>query len=64
VKLPDFDADIELNSLRKAMGAGLRDYSAAPSSDVLTVEEIERLAGEGIKIPIDEVGVLNDGTHF
>jgi hypothetical protein len=63
MKLPDFEADIELNALRATMGAGLRDYTAAPSSNVLTIEEIERLAGEGIEIPLDEVRVLNDGTH-
>jgi hypothetical protein len=63
MKLPDFELDAGLNSLRKAMGAELRDYSAAPSSNVLTIEEIERLAGEGIEIPLDDVRVLNDGTH-
>src|SRR5258708_16100854 len=63
MKLPDFDVDAELNALRMAMGAKLRDYSAAPSSDVLTIEEIERLAGEGIESPLDDVRVLNDGTH-
>ena len=64
MKLPNFEGDAELNSLRSAMGTKLRDYVAAPSSDVLTVEEIERLAGEGIEIPLDEVAVLNDGTHI
>ena len=63
MKLPDFEIDAELSALRSAMGAALRDYDAKPSSDVLTVEEIERLAGEGIEIPLDEVSVLNDGTH-
>jgi hypothetical protein len=63
VKLPDFELDPGLNSLRQAMGAVLRDYFAAPSSGGLTIEEIERLAGEGIEIPLDEVRVLNDGTH-
>jgi hypothetical protein len=63
MKLPDFELDAELNALRAAMGAALRDYVSAPSSNVLTVEEIERLAGEGIEIPLDEVRVLNDGTH-
>jgi hypothetical protein len=64
VKLPDFESNAELNALRSAMGAALRDYTAAPSADVLTIDEIERLAGEGIEIPLDEVRVLNDGTHF
>ena len=63
MKLPNFEEDVVLNLLRKAMGAELRDYSPAPPSDVLTIEEIERLAGEGIDIPLDEVRVLNDGTH-
>src|SRR4029079_452580 len=35
-----------------------------PLSNVLTIEEIERLPGEGIEIPLDEVRGLNDGTHF
>jgi len=63
MKLPDFELDTELNALRSAMGATLREYAAAPSTNVLTIEEIERLAGEGIDIPLDEVRVLNDGTH-
>jgi hypothetical protein len=63
MKLPDFEFDAELNTLRSAMGAVLREYFSAPSSNVLTLEEIERLAGEGIEIPLDEVRVLNDGTH-
>lgn len=64
MKLPNFEADTGLDLLRKAMGAELRDYSVVPSSNVLTVEEIERLAGEGIDIPLDDVRVLNDGTHI
>jgi hypothetical protein len=64
VKLPDFENDTELNALRKAMGAELRNYIASPPSNILTIEEIERLAGEGIEIPLDDVRVLNDGTHF
>lgn len=63
MKLPDFVLDADLNALRQSMGASLREYVAAPSRDVLTVEELERLAGEGIEIPLDEVMVLNDGTH-
>jgi hypothetical protein len=63
VKLPNFEDDGALNSLRKEMGAALPDYSPAPVTDMLTVEEIERLANEGIEIPLDEVRVLNDGTH-
>ena len=64
MKLPDFEADIGLNALRNAMGASLRQYTAGPSPDVLTIEEIERLAGEGIDIPLDDFRVLNDGSHF
>src|SRR5690348_6932816 len=45
------------------MGAELREYSPAPLANILTIEEIERLAGEGIDIPLDQVQVLNDGTH-
>lgn len=63
MKLPEFDDDPELNALRTAMGAGLRAYTPPPPSDILTIEEIERLAGEGIEIPLEEVQVLNDGTH-
>jgi hypothetical protein len=63
VKLPNFDDDADLNALRRAMGAELREYSPAPLASVLTIEEIERLAGEGIDIPLDQVQVLNDGTH-
>ncbi|MGC2176936.1 MAG: hypothetical protein WA650_01780 [Bradyrhizobium sp.] len=63
MKLPSFDDDHDLNALRAAMSAILRDYSPAPSAGVLTLEEIERLAGEGNDIPLDQVQVLNDGTH-
>lgn len=63
MRLPDFENDPDLNLLRKAMGAELRDYTPAPPSDLLTFEEIERLAGEGIEIPLEDVRVLNDGTH-
>ncbi|MDE5464636.1 HNH endonuclease signature motif containing protein [Bradyrhizobium sp. CSS354] len=64
MKLPNFDDNPELNALRNAMGANLRDYTPPAPSEVLTTEEIERLAGEGIEIPLDEVRVLNDGTHI
>lgn len=63
MKLPIFDEDPELSALRQAMAASLRDYTPPPPSDTLTNDEIERLAGEGIEIPVDEVRVLNDGTH-
>jgi hypothetical protein len=63
MRLPNFEYDTDLNSLRTAMNAPLRDYSPPPPSGVLTIEEIERLGNEGIEIPLDEVRVLNDGTH-
>ena len=64
MKLPDFDNDAGLNALRAAMGAALRPYSPPPLGDVITIDEIERLASEGIDIPLDQVQVLNDGTHI
>lgn len=63
MKLPDFTNDSQLNSLRSAMGALLAEYVGAPRGDVLTAEEIESLVTEGIEIPIEDVKVLNDGTH-
>jgi hypothetical protein len=62
VKLPDFTLDEALNALRRAMGADLRPFKAAPNADALTPEEIDRLAREGIDIPLDEVRILDDGT--
>jgi hypothetical protein len=64
MKLPDFLLDEEFNKLRRAMNASLGSYTPAPPKDVLTPDEVERLANEGIEIPIEEVRVLNDGTHF
>lgn len=64
MKLPDFEADSDLNSLRAAMKAGLGVYAPPPPLGTLTPDEIERLAGEGIEVPLDEVRVLNDGTHY
>ena len=64
MKLPDFTTDDRLNSLRGAMHAELRSYRPAPRAKALTADEIERLAGEGIEVPIENVQVLNDGTHF
>lgn len=64
MKLPDFEQDNELNAMRATMGAALREYVPPSHAETLTIEDIERLAGEGIEIPIDEVRVLNDGTHF
>jgi hypothetical protein len=62
VKLPDFTLDDALNELRRAMGADLREFKRGPSSDALTTEEIDKLAREGIDIPLDEVRILEDGT--
>jgi hypothetical protein len=63
MKLPDFTADFDLNELRKKMRADLREFviqmTAGPS---LTTDQVERLAREGIEIPLDEVEVLEDGT--
>jgi hypothetical protein len=64
MKLPDFILDEGLNKLRQAMNAELRTFKPAPSIHTLTTEEIERLASEGIEVPIEDVQVLNDGTHF
>ncbi len=64
MKLPDFEGDSELNGLRAAMKASLGVYTPPPPLGTLTLEEIERLAGEGIEIPLGEVRVLNDGTHY
>ena len=63
MKLPDFLFDQGLNKLRQAMGAELGVYEPKITHDTLTVEEVERLASEGIEVPIDEVQVLNDGTN-
>lgn len=44
------------------MGAELREFKPPQSEDVLRPEEINRLAREGIEIPLDQVNVLPDGT--
>ena len=62
MKLPDFTQDVSLNALRRAMGAELREFKPPQNEDVLTPEEINRLAREGIEIPLDQVDVLPDGT--
>jgi hypothetical protein len=63
MKLPDFTLDSALNELRRNMGAELRDFTLAPIGNFITPEEIEKLATEGVEIPIEDVQVLNDGTH-
>jgi hypothetical protein len=62
MRLPDFSVDAQLNSLRERLGAPLRKYEGVRSSGVLTIEEIEILAREGLEIPLGEVNVLEDGT--
>ena len=62
MKLPDFSVDAQLNSLRERLGAPLRQYEAAQSSGMLTIDEIEILAREGLEIPLGDVKVLEDGT--
>src|SRR5262249_42032075 len=62
MKLPDFTLDPSLNELRKAMGAELHPFEPAPTGDALTPDEINRLAREGIEIPLGEVDILPDGT--
>jgi hypothetical protein len=62
MRLPDFLVDLDLNNLRKAMGAELGAYTPAPLT-ILTLEEIEQLQTEGIEIPLEDVKVLNDGTY-
>ncbi len=62
MKLPDFTEDMGLRALLQSMGASPRAYVAPASSGQLTSEEIDRLAREGIEIPLDEVRVLEDGT--
>ena len=63
MKLQDFLLDEQLNGLRRLMNAELGSYAPVHNANFLTAEEIERLAGEGIEIPIDQVRTLNDGTH-
>jgi hypothetical protein len=62
MKLPDFVFDEKLNALRAAMGASLGDFKPAQSEKTLSPEEIEKLATEGIEIPLEQVEVLNDGS--
>jgi hypothetical protein len=62
MKLPDFSFDAHLNALRERLGAPLRHYEGGKSSGVLTIQEIEILAREGLEIPLGDVNVLEDGT--
>ena len=63
MKLPDFTLDAELNRLRSAMQAAFREFTSAALANTLTADEVERLKNEGIEIPLEDVRVLNDGTH-
>lgn len=63
MRLPDFTDDKPLTELRRQMNAALRDFVPAETAYTLTPDEIERLATEGIEVPIEDVQVLNDGTH-
>jgi hypothetical protein len=62
MKLPDFTEDVELLALLRSMGASPRAYVAPAPSGQLSGDEINRLAREGIEIPLDEVRILEDGT--
>jgi hypothetical protein len=62
MKLPDFLQFEPLNNLRRIMGAGLGTFVPVTNPNVLTIEEIGQLAGEGIEIPLKDVRVLDDGT--
>jgi hypothetical protein len=62
MKLPDFSIEAQLNSLRERIGAPLRQYEATHASNMLTIEEIEILAREGLDIPLSDVTALEDGT--
>lgn len=62
MKLPDFTDDVSLNELRRAMGAKLRVIELKHDPKTLTPDEINRLAREGIDIPLEEIRVLQDGT--
>jgi len=62
MKLPDFAEDELLNALRTAMGAPRRAFSHTTNHVPLSHEEIERLAREGLEIPLERVEILNDET--
>jgi hypothetical protein len=62
MNLPDFSLDEQLNSLRSRVGATLRQFEATHASTMLTIDEIEILAREGLDIPLSDVVALEDGT--
>lgn len=62
MKLPDFTLDSNLNDLRIRIGAPLREYRAPKATNILSVEEIEALAREGLDISLDDIVILDDGT--
>lgn len=45
------------------MQAAFREFTPAAPANTLTADEVERLKNEGIEIPLEDVRVLNDGTH-
>jgi hypothetical protein len=63
MKLPDFTLDSALNELRRRMGADkLGNFTTEYRPDALTMEELERLAQEGIEVSFEEITRLKDGT--
>lgn len=63
MKLPDFTNHAGLNQLRERMGAlSLGKFAPYLEYKLLTVAEIEQLAGGGIDVNIDEIRILPDGT--
>jgi hypothetical protein len=63
MKLPDFKADVRLNSLRVRMGAplttGFRLGQVRPGIDPA---ELAKLGREGLDVSIDDIQMQNDGT--
>jgi hypothetical protein len=65
MRLPDFFTFEPLNRLRSRMGIPSDRYgsfSLEIDPGRLTVEELDRLTGEGIDISFDELTLLPDGT--
>lgn len=63
MKLPDFTNDSGLNQLRQLMGAHkLGNFSPEIEYAQLTIAELERLAGEGIDVKLEDIIALSDGT--
>jgi hypothetical protein len=65
MKLPDFFKFEPLNRLRSRMGIADGQYgsfSAEIDASRLTLDELDRLTGDGIDIYFNELTVLPDGT--